>query len=197
MKISGTLVLVAGVLLTQTAMADGAASGRGNSFAKLQRQVNRLAAQVHALQHQAADSSVEGRTYCFVLDLTIMRGRANNGTEELQRNIIRRSATFSGGTFTGTFLSNVLNQQLDDGTVNAGLGNPIDPLLATYVQTDNKIDVSFGDGSAANWYVSKDGSYVHGSSISHGAFGSGGVLTIGFVRNWSLVEGDNCDMEAQ
>ena len=197
MKISGTLLLIAAVLLTQTAVADSAASGRGKPFAKLQRQVNRLAAQVQALRDQAVDSSVEGRTYCFVLDLTIMRGRGNTGTEELQRNIIRRSATFSGGTFTGAFLSNVLNNQLDDGTVSAGLGDPIDPFLATYAQAENKIDVTFGDGSVANWYVSKDGSSVHGTSILHGAFGPGGVITIGTVRNWTLIENDSCDMEGQ
>jgi hypothetical protein len=124
-----------------------------------------------------------------------MRGRAFNASEELQRNIIRRTGTFSGGLLSASLLSNVLNNQLDDGTVINGLGDPIDLILATYTQTENKIDVTFGDGSSANWYASNDGSVIHGSKISHGAFGPGGVVTIGFVRNWTLVEGESCDAE--
>jgi hypothetical protein len=150
-----------------------------------------------ALQEAAPDSSVEGRTYCMVLDLQLMRGFGFDATEELQSNIIRRTATFSGGVFTGSFLSNVLNVQHDDGIVSTGLGDSIDPLVATYVQTDRKIDVTFGNGSTANWYVSKDGSVIHGSTILHGAFGPNGVVTIGFMRNWTLVENDTCDAEGQ
>lgn len=181
-------------ILAGPVVAGGPLKGSPSPFGNIQTQLDELAAQVKALQDQAPDTSVEGRTYCFVLDLTIMRGRSFNGTEELQRNIIRRTAVFSGGMFTAPLLSNVLNNQLDDGTVNVGLGTPFE-LLASYSQTGGKLDMIFPDGSTANWYVSNDGSVIHGSNISHGVFGFGGMLTVGFVRNWTLVENDSCDME--
>jgi hypothetical protein len=166
----------------------------------MQEQLDALSARIQVLEDNAPSSDVDGRTYCFNLNLLIMRGRAFNGTEELQTNIISRKATFSGGQFTGAFVSNVLNNQLDDGTVVPGLGDPIDPILATYTQSGSKVDVTFANGSTANWYVSKDGSTIHGSSISHGSFGPGGVVTIGILRNWTLVETDPldaCDAEDQ
>jgi len=168
----------------------------GSPFDDIQAQLDALAAQIQILQGAAPDSSVEDRTYCFVLDLTLMRGQSSDGSEELQRSIIRRTATFSGGTLSATLLSNVLNKQQDDGIVIAGLGDPFE-LSATYSQAGAKLDVTFENGSTANWYVSKDGSLIHGSTITHGVFGPGGVVTIGFVRNWTLVESDACDMEGQ
>jgi hypothetical protein len=167
-------------------------------FGGIQTQLDELAARTQALEDSAPDSSVEGRTYCFNLDLLVMRGRAFNGTEELQTNVIRRTAVFSGGVFSGSFLSNVLNNQLDDGTVIPGLGVPIDPLLATYTQSGSKVDITFTNGTTANWYVSKDGSVIHGSTISHSSFPTPrGVVTVGFLRNWTLVENDTCDMDGQ
>lgn len=187
------LFLFAAILLTQSAVAEKPPSGTPNPFGKIQAQLDALAARTQALEDSAPESSVEGRTYCFDLSLLIMRGRASSDTEELQTNVIRRIATFSGGAFSGSFLSNVLNNQLDDGTVLPGLGDPIDPLLATYTQSGSKVDVTFADGTTANWYVSKDGSVIHGSTISHGSFGPGGVVTVGFMRNWTLVETDPLD----
>ena len=194
------LFSLAAVLLTQSVMAQGPPSGTPSPFGEIQAQLDALASRTQALEDSAPNSSVEGRTYCFDLGLLIMRGRAFNDTEELQTNVIRRKATFSGGVFSGSLLSNVLNNQLDDGTVNAGLGDPIDPLLATYTQSGSKVDITFTNGTTANWYVSKDGSVIHGSTISHASFGPGGVVTVGFLRNWTLVETDPldvCDAEDQ
>jgi len=168
----------------------------GNPFDDIQTQLDALTVQIQNLQDAAPDSSVEDRTYCFVLDLTIMRGWSADGSEELQHNIIRRTATFSGGTLNATLLSNVLNNQQDDGIVIAGLGDPFE-LSATYLQSGAKLDITFSNGSTANWYVSKDGSLIHGSTILHGVFAPGGVVTIGFVHNWTLVENDTCDLEGQ
>jgi hypothetical protein len=187
-------------LLAHSAMAEQPPANTPSPFGSIQEQLDALEARTQALEANAPNSNVDGRTYCFDLSLLIMRGRAFNGTEELQRNVIKRTATFSGGLFSGALLSNVLNNQLDDGTVITGLGNPIDPLLATYTQTGSKVDVTFADGSTANWYVSKDGSTIHGSNISHSSFGPGGVVTVGFVRNWTFVETDpldGCDAEDQ
>lgn len=194
------LCLIAVSLLAQSVMAEDPPRSTPSPLGEIQAQLDALAARTQALEDNAPDSSVEGRTYCFDLSLLIMRGRAFNGTEELQTNVIRRTATFSGGVFSGSLLSNVLNNQLDDGTVIPGLGDPIDPLLATYTQSGSKVDITFTNGTTANWYVSKDGSTIHGSTISHSSFGPGGVVTVGFVRNWTLVETDPldvCDAEDQ
>ena len=200
MRSTKILFLAAVMILSQSALADENRPGGNSPFAGLQAQIEALEARTDALEANATNASVEGRNYCFVLNMTIMRGRSNFGTEELQTNVIRRSATFSGGLFTGNLLSNTLNNQTDDGVVTAGSGTPIDPVTATYTQTGTKVDMIFGNGVIANWYVSKDGSTVHGSAIEQSAFGPGGVLTVGILRNWTLVETDapeNCDQENQ
>ena len=200
MRSLNLICLFAVTFFAQSVMAEGPPGSTASPFGDLQTQLDELAVRTLALEDSAPNSSVEGRTYCFVLNLQIMRGRANSDTEELQSNVIRRTATFSGGLFSGSFLSNVLNNQRDDGTVIPGAGVPIDPLLAAYTQSGSKVDITFTDGTTANWYVSKDGSVIHGSTISHGSFGPGGVLTIGFMRNWTLVETDPldvCDAEDQ
>ena len=210
MRSARILILFVAALLTQSVAAQRPPSSTPSPFGKLQRQLDALAARTKALEDSAPDSSVDGRTYCFVLNLSIMRGDTRDKSEELQTNVIRRTATFSGGVFTGWFLSNVLNNQKDDGTVLPGLGDPIDPLMASYIQTGNKLDMDFLDMasglvSSANWYVSKDGSVIHGSMISQSSFGPPGVppvRSVGFVRNWTLVETDpvpfdNCDAEDQ
>lgn len=194
------LCLIAATLLAQSAIAENPTSDTPSPFGEIPAQLGALVARIQALEDSAPNSSVEGRTYCFDLSLLIMRGRAFNDTEELQTNVIRRQAMFSGGVFSGSLLSNVLNNQLDDGTVNPGLGDPIDPLLATYTQSGSKVDITFTNGTTANWYVSRDGSVIHGSTISHASFGPGGVVTVGLLRNWTLVETgplDVCDAEDQ
>jgi len=184
-------------------MAEGPPGSVAGPFGDLQSQLDELAARTLALEESSPTSSVEGRTYCFVLNLQVMRGRAITDTEELQSNVIRRTATFSGGSFEASHLSNNLNNQLDDGTVIPDDVNPIGLLLGTYTQTGRKVDIAFDSGLTANWYVSTDGSVIHGSSITHAAFGPPGappVVTVGQVRNWILVETnsfDVCDAENQ
>jgi hypothetical protein len=94
----------------------------------------------------------------------------------------------------------VFNDQQDNGIVTNAAGQSIDTLVATYTQMGKKLDVTFADASTATWYTSQDGSVITGSSINHGAFGPGGVVTVGLVRNWTLVEADGpsaCDAESQ
>jgi hypothetical protein len=194
------LLLITAFLLSQTAFANDPPNHGPAPIWELQAQIQALAERTELLEQNAPDASVEGRNYCFVLNLLIMKGQSTNATEELQTNVIRRSATFSGGTFTGSLLSNILNHQLDDGTVTPASGTPIDPLTATYTQTGSKVDVTFADSSTANWYVSKDGSLIHGSTIQHLVAGQGGVVTVGLLRNWTMVETDaldTCDAESQ
>jgi hypothetical protein len=196
--------MTSAVLMTQVCMAEGPPFNSPGPFGDIQMQLDDFATRVQALEDAAPTQSVEGRDYCFVLNLQIMRGRALDASEELQNNVIRRKVHFAGGTLAGALISNVLNNQLDDGTVLAGTAAPIPNLLATYVQTGSKIDVIFGNGNTANWYVSKDGSLIHGAMIGHLEFGPPGglppVVTVGLLRNWTMVEtdpNDVCDAEEQ
>ena len=203
MRLLSIICLLAVTFFTQAAMAEGPPGGAASPFGDLQAQLDELAARTLALEESSATPDVDGRTYCFVLNLQVMRGRANTGTEELQSNVIRRTATFSGGLFEASHLSNNLNNQLDDGTVVTDDVDPIGLLLGTYTQTGNKVDIAFDSGLTANWYVSADGSLIHGSAITHAAFGPPGappIVTVGQVRNWILVETsplDLCDAENQ
>jgi len=160
--------------------------------AELQAEVAGLAARVSELESAAPSSSVEGRTYCFVLDLTDMRGIGVNQTERLFTSIIRRTATFDSGAFAAPLLSHVRNTQGDDGVVTPSVETSPDPLLGSYMQTGNRLDMAFTNGTTATWYVSQDGSLISGTSItSLGPVGTGQV-TIGQTRHWTLVESANC-----
>jgi len=204
MRLTKIAMLILAVFAAEACIADGAAPRSWEVYWKIQRQLHRLDARTQALEDAAPTQSVEGRDYCFVLNLQIMRGRAPDASEELQNNVIRRKVNFANGLVDGALISNVLNNQLDDGTVLAGTAAPVPNLLATYVQTGSKIDVTFDSGDTANWYVSKDGSLIHGAMIRHSEFGPGGglppVVTVGLHRNWTMVEtdpNDTCDAEEQ
>ena len=189
--------LLTASLVTQVALAGEPLTNTESPLGILQAQLDALEARTQVLEDDARTSDVEGRTYCSMLELSVMRGRSFNATEEFQTNIVRRTATFSGGAFSGAYLSNVLNNQTDDGIVEHPVGTIIDPLLATYVQTGSKLDVTFAQGPTATWYVSKDGSLIHGTKISH-SIRAGGAVTVGFVRSWTLIETDpldTCDAE--
>jgi hypothetical protein len=130
-----------------------------------------------------------------------MRGVSFNSTEVLTSAVIRRTFTFNDdGTYDGLFVSDVRNIQADDGIVTLATP-PNTDLSGTYTQTGNKLDMVFPFASlTANWYVSKDGSVIHGTRISHGVPGLPPVVTVGITRNWTLVETDlldNCDLEDQ
>jgi hypothetical protein len=204
MRLFKIILMTSAVLMTQVSMAEGPPFNSPGPFGDIQVQLDDFAARVQALEDAAPTQSVEGRDYCFVLNLQIMRGRAPDASEELQNNVIRRKVNFANGTVAGALISNVLNNQLDDGTVLAGTSAAVPNLLATYVQSGSKIDVTFGSGDTANWYVSKDGSLIHGAMIGHLEFGPPGglppVVTVGLHRNWTMVEtdpNDVCDAEEQ
>jgi len=158
----------------------------------LQVQVGHLANRVAALEAAAPTASVEGRSYCFVLDLTVMRGIGVNQTERLFTSIIRRTATFNGGMFEAELLSHNRNFQDDNGVVTHSIEGSPDPLLGTYYQNGNRLDMFFGNGQNATWYVSADGSLISGTSLSFiGPIGEP-QRTDGQTRHWTLVESDNC-----
>ena len=189
MKPTRILFLLAAVLLTQTVVAQGLPR-------VFQAQLDALEARIQVLEDSAPNSSVEGRTYCMVLNRDVMRGQASDSTEVLISRVVRRTFTFNNdGTFTGLIESDVENTQADDGTVTlVTLANS--DLLGTYTQTGNKLDMNILN-FPANWYVSKDGSVIHGTRILQlGPLGPN-MITVGITRNWTLVENDTCDMEDQ
>ncbi len=188
------LFLLAAVLLTQSVVAQGLPG-------VFQAQLDALEARIQVLEDSAPSSSVEGRTYCFVLNRDVMRGQASTSTEVLISRVIRRTFTFNDdGTYDSLLVSDVRNTQADDGIVTLAAPGNID-LSGTYMQTGNKLDMVFPFASfTANWYVSKDGSVIYGTRISHGLPRLPPVVTVGITRNWTLVETDPldvCDAENQ
>ena len=151
------------------------------------------------------DSSVEGRTYCSVLTQTILRsdsGTAPNA-EAISIRVIRRTFTFlDGGTnfegvLDGTRVQN--NLLVGIGVVNLNdTGASPSPILGTYLQTGQKLDMNITTiGIQAIWYVSKDGSVIHGTRIDQAVTTQGVTPFLSFLitRDWTLVENDTCDAE--
>ena len=200
--------LVVGLFVMLTATSAWARRGNGNGgqgpppgtpggVAALQAQLDALAAQVQALEDSAPDSSVDGRTYCHVLEVLAMRGADPAGTERLQSTVLRRTTTFSGGSFFGAFLSRVRLRQDDNGAVLQFITSG-GPFTGTYLQTGNRLDVTASGGAQFTWYVSKDGSVIYGTGIHQppsGVDGAGNVITHGTTRNWILIENGDCAME--
>jgi len=188
-----------GVLAIQPAFSQP--TGSPAQIADANGPIADLLNRVAALEAAAPTANVEGRTYCSVLDLVILRGLAINGTEVVQNSVIRRRATFSGGTLSAELLSHVRNTQLDNGVVTMTDEDSVDPLLASYTQSGTKLDITIPDNLLGQrfetMYVSKDGSMVHGTGLTWvGSTGQAG-LTRGFIRNWTFIEGDTCDAEGQ
>ena len=167
-------------------------------FGSIQAQLDALAERTQALEDSAPNSNIDGRTYCSILNIQSMRARPGNQTEETQNNVIRRVVHFENGVLIGGLLSNTLNNHSDAGTITHTQNNPSpDSLMANYLQMGTRVDITFDNGTTTNWHVSKDGSVIFGSQISSGVF-AGGVVSVGFVRNWMLIEIDplkSCDAE--
>lgn len=194
MKFLQSSILLISVSLSHAAVAQDVPENIGGPIGALSTELAAVAERVAALEANAPDASVEGRTYCFVLDLTMMRGVGVNQTEHLVTSIIRRTATFSGGSLSAWLSSHVRNTQTDNGVVTQTLEASPDPLLATYTQTGNRLDVTFANGTTANWYVSRDGSVISGTSIvGLGPFPNS--VTVGQTRHWTLIENDLCEGE--
>jgi hypothetical protein len=194
------LAVLTAVLLTPAAFAGDQSHKKHKSFKHIQKQLNELAARTEALEDSAPNSNVDGRTYCFILDMQVMRARPGNQSEETLNNVIRRVVNFENAVMTGDLLSKTINDHSDLGTISHIANVPnIDPLLASYLQMGSKIDITFSDGSTTNWHVSKDGSAIFGTKISSLVRGYG-ALSLGLVRNWTLIEIDpldSCDAEDQ
>jgi hypothetical protein len=186
------------VLITPAAFAGDQSHRKHNPFKHIQMQIDELAARTQALEDSAPNSNIDGRTYCSILDMQVMRAWPGNQSEETLNNVIRRVVSFENGVLTGNLLSKTLNDHSDVGTISHIPNIPnVDPLLANYLQMGSKVDITFADGSTTNWHVSKDGSAIFGTKISSLVIPNG-MLSLGLVRNWTLIEIDpldSCDAE--
>ena len=192
------LSILMAVLTTQVAIASEPPANTPSPFGSIQAQLDALAERTQALEDSAPNSNIDGRTYCSILNIQSMRARPGNQTEETQYNVIRPVIHFENGVLIGGLLSNTVNNHSDAGTITQTQNNPSpDPLMANYLQMGTRVDITFDNGTTTNWHVSKDGSVIFGSQISSGVF-AGGVVSVGFVRNWMLIEIDpleSCDAE--
>jgi hypothetical protein len=194
------LAVLTAVLITPAAFAGDPSHRKHNPFRHIHMQLNELAARTQALEDSAPNSNIDGRTYCSILDMQVMRAKPSDQSEETLNNVIRRVVRFENGVLTGNLLSKTLNDHSDIGTISHTSNVPdIDPLVANYLQMGSKVDITFGDGSTTNWHVSKDGSTIFGTKISSLVLPNG-ARSLGLVRNWTLIETDpldSCDAEDQ
>jgi len=195
------LFLLATASLAQSAFAQGTG---GVPFDELQSQIDEL---TQALESIAPDSSVEGRTYCSVLTQTILRADSS-GTPPFDRDgtavrVIRRTVTFlPGGTNFEGVLDGVRVQ--NNLLVVPGLVSVFDPSASpslaegTYIQNGQKLDMNITTiGLQATWYVSKDGSVIHGTHIDQAVNTNPINISTLITRHWTLVENDTCDGEGE
>ena len=181
----------------QSAFAQGMSGGAGP--------IGELQAQIDAL---APNSSVEGRTYCSVLTQTILRSDPNvdlpgppPDRDGLAIRVIRRTFTFLDG---GTNIEGVLDSRAHNNLLTTpGRISLVDPGMSpaliegTYVQTGQKLDLNIATfGYNTTWYVSKDGSVIHGTRIDQAVITNpNNMISVLTTRDWTLVENDTCETE--
>jgi len=176
----------------QATAALGEATPQVTPFYELQAQLDAMAARVEELENNTPNTSVEGRTYCMMVNSVALRGYTNNGAEQVETITVRRLATFVDGSFTATLVSGALNGQRGNGVVEFVPGATPEVLEGAYVQTGNQILVQLIDGTSATWHASRDGSIILGNAITLlGPFPNS--LTLGIARNASMVESRSCD----
>jgi hypothetical protein len=163
-----------------------------NPLGKLQSMVDSLDDRIQALESSLPTPSVEGRTYCEMATITILRGFENTATELVETGISRRLATFSGGTFSSTVVSAGSNGQNGAGVVVNMPDIGGQDISGTYTQTGRQLNINLSIGRSEVWHVSGDGSVIYNNSIHFfGPFPNS--LTFGFVRSTTFVESASCD----
>lgn len=189
------LLPIALACMCQPAAADVNGLPSSSPLGDLQAQVAALTSRVNTLEANKADSDVDGRTYCMMVEVTILRGPTANTAESLETRVIKRFASFSGGSLIATLISGTSNVQDDNGIVSSISPPAMSPpvLEATYMQDGARLDLSFADpiGDTRVWYVSRDGSVIHSNSVVYNSFPNS--LTLGLARHATLIESDSCD----
>lgn len=174
------------------AMAEPGPLDRPNPLGELQSQVDSLVERIETLENSLPSPSVEGRTYCEMATITMLRGFENTATELVETGISRRLATFSGGMFTSTVVSAGSNGQNGAGIVVNVPDVGGQDISGTYTQTGRQLNIDLSIGRSEVWYVSADGSVIYNNSIHFfGPFPNS--LTLGFVRSTTFIEGASCE----
>ena len=164
-RLNCLLCIIAVLGIAQQVSADTRPAPHFQPLKYLHFRISALEARIAALEAAAANTSVDGRTYCMMTNVTVLRGFTSDGTEIIDTEVVRRLSTFSGGTFTSTLVGAVRNTLSDVGTVEQSAGLAPDLLSGTWAQTGTQIDITFSDGSLAVWYVSRDGSVMHNNAV--------------------------------
>jgi len=151
-----------------------------------------LVSRIEALEQAATSQSVEGRTYCMMVNVTTLRSVSSTAQASAELLVVRRVLHFAGGAFTATLVDSSGNSQTDDGIVSQISSASLPILAGTYTQSGSELNLQFTDASTVSWYVSRDGSVIASTASDFlGPFPNG--LTVGIVRNATSVESDTCE----
>ena len=194
MWIPRSIAAVIFALLCSAAGAQPRAALAPTPFGGLQSQIDNILGRINVLEQSAASQTVDGRTYCMMVNVTILRGFSASAMETADTVVVRRVLNFSGGAFTAFLVDSSANSQNDDGVVSFVNGPSPEVLHGTYAQSGSQLDLLFSDASMATWYVSRDGSVIHNNGIDFlGPFPNS--LTIGIVRSATIIESDTCETD--
>lgn len=189
-----SIVAVTLALVCSLAGAQPRATSAPTPFGDLQSQIDNLVGRIDVLEQSAASQLVDGRTYCMMVNVTILRGFSSSAMESADTTVVRRVLNFSGGAFTAILVDSSGNSQTDDGVVSFVNGASPELLHGTYTQSGSQLDLLFSNASMATWYVSRDGSVIHNNGIDFfGPFPN--TLTIGIVRSATIIESSTCEID--
>lgn len=192
MRVLQSIAVVVLLSAYHAALANSEAAAQPTPFAELKAQIDALAARVESLEDSAPNPSVDGRTYCMMVNVVSLRSHLQNGTDTIATIVVRRLVTFDDGLFTDILVSSLQNSQSHVAEVEFGPGMSPVSIGGTYMQSGTQLNVTTSTGSEASWLVSRDGSVIHSNGIdSFGPFPN--TLTLGLARSATLIESDTCD----
>jgi len=186
------MILALVLLARQAAMAESGPLNGPNPLGDLQSQIDALGERIATLENKAPTPDVDGRSYCMMVTVTVLRGYQNTATEVVETPVVRRLAIFSGGSFSATVVSDEFNAQTGNGIIESVPGTAPVEISGTYTQTGRQLNLELSNGNSGTWYVSGDGSVIHNNSIEFfGPFPNS--LTLGLVRSATFIESAGCE----
>ena len=192
MWLSRSIIILSFTLVSFTAGShtpeDRTFGGHGNFRYRFEDLLGRI----EALEQAATSQSVDGRTYCMMVNITTLRSVSSNAPASTETLVVRRVLHFAGGAFTATLVDGSGYSKTDDGIVSAFSSASLPVLSGTYSQAGSQLNLQFTDAATVSWYVSRDGSViVNNASDFAGPFPNG--LTLAIVRNATSVESNVCE----
>ena len=167
MRSTRVLFLLAAAFLTQSVMAQGPPAGTPSLVGEFQAQLDALAAQVQALEDNAPNSSIAGRTYCQTTVATRLTGNPIlQGTSDVTNVFRRITDFFPDGSFTATLVSAFFALRINSlGIVSwQPISSAVD-ITGTYTQDGTRLDILSSNDGTPTLYVSADGSVIRGHLI--------------------------------